>query len=70
MSKVRENRLRRMADRRGLRLMKSRRRDPNAIDHGLYALIDLDSNRLINSDNVNSIYALTLDDVGVWLEED
>jgi hypothetical protein len=37
--KVRENRLRRSADRQGYRLMKSRSRDPRALDHGLYALI-------------------------------
>jgi hypothetical protein len=38
--KVRENRLRRMADRQGLRLIKSRSRDPRAIDYGLFALVD------------------------------
>jgi hypothetical protein len=32
--KVRENRLRRVADRQGYRLTKSRRRDPRAIDYG------------------------------------
>ena len=35
-----ENRLRRVAARRGLRLEKSRRRDPNAIDYGGYMLVD------------------------------
>lgn len=34
--KVRENRLRRMAERQGLRLVKSRRRDPLAVDFGRY----------------------------------
>ncbi|HMH94010.1 MAG TPA: hypothetical protein VK586_23390 [Streptosporangiaceae bacterium] len=34
--KVRENRLRRMAERQGLRLVKSRRRDPLAVDFGKY----------------------------------
>jgi hypothetical protein len=34
--KVRENRLRRMADRQGLKLIKSRVRDPYAKDFGLY----------------------------------
>lgn len=34
--KVRENRLRRMAGRQGFRLVKSRRRDPYAIDYGTY----------------------------------
>lgn len=38
--KIRENRLRRMAARQGLRLVKSRRRDPRAIDYGSYWLVD------------------------------
>jgi hypothetical protein len=39
-TKVRENRLRRAAERQGLRLEKSKRRDPNALDFGGYWLID------------------------------
>jgi hypothetical protein len=42
--KVREDRLRRMAERRGLRLEKSRRRDPMAIDYGTFHLIEIASN--------------------------
>jgi hypothetical protein len=38
--KVRENRLRRMAERQGLQLTKSRRRDPRAVDYGVYWLAD------------------------------
>jgi hypothetical protein len=38
--KVRENRLRRMAARQGLSLRRSRRRDPRAIDYGVYWLVD------------------------------
>lgn len=38
--KVRDNRLRRMADRQGLILARSRRRDPLATDYGLYTLTD------------------------------
>lgn len=38
--KVRENRVRRMASRQGLRLVKSRRRDPRALDFGSYWLVD------------------------------
>jgi hypothetical protein len=37
--KVRENRARRIAQRRGYRLEKSRRRDPLCPDYGLYQLI-------------------------------
>jgi len=42
--KVRENRLRRMADRQGIALRKSRRRDPRALDYGVYWLIDIRRN--------------------------
>jgi hypothetical protein len=38
--KVRENRLRRMAERQGLRLVKSRRRDPRALGYGGYMIVD------------------------------
>ena len=38
--KVVENRLRRMADRQNLQLVKSRRRDRNSPDHGKYMLVD------------------------------
>ena len=37
---VRENRLRRMAERQGLRVVKSRRRDPLARGYGTYTLQD------------------------------
>jgi len=37
--KVRENRLRRMAERQGYKLEKSRRRDPRATDYGQLALV-------------------------------
>ena len=68
--KVRENRLRRMADRQGLILRKSRRFDPRAVDYGLYALLDARTGGLIHRDNVNSVYALTLDEVEGWLTDE
>lgn len=40
--KVRENRVRRMAERQGLQLIKSRTRDPRALDYGSYMLLDGD----------------------------
>jgi hypothetical protein len=46
--KVMENRLRRVADRRGLRLVKSRSRDVNAVDYGRYALIDVATGGAVN----------------------
>lgn len=39
--RVRENRLRLAAQRQGLRLEKSRRRDPRAVDFGGYMLTDV-----------------------------
>lgn len=38
--KVHENRLRRMAERQGYTLVKSRRRDPRALDYGRYWLVN------------------------------
>lgn len=38
--KVMENRLRRKADRMGMRLVRSRRRDPDALGFGCYYLTD------------------------------
>jgi len=67
MDKVRENRVRRRAARLGLRLMKSRRRDPEAIDYGLYALVDLEVGGCVHAHGVISEFALTLDDVEEWL---
>lgn len=37
--KVRENKIRRMAERQGYRLVKSRRRDPRATDYGVCELV-------------------------------
>ena len=38
--KVRVNRLRRMATRRGLRLIRSRQRDPGGLDYGKFRVED------------------------------
>jgi hypothetical protein len=46
--KVRENRLRLIADSRGLRLVKSGRRDPNALDFARYALVDYETGGAVN----------------------
>ena len=55
---VRENRLRRMAKRQGFRLVKSRRRDPRAIDYGGYMIVDLQTNAVVAG---GSPYAFNLD---------
>lgn len=66
--KVRENRLRRMAERQGLRLQKSRRRDPRALDYETYGLVDVRFNTLEVGDPSNG-YGLTLDEVEAALME-
>lgn len=59
--KTRENRLRRAAERQGLSLQKSRRRDPRAVDFGTYMLVDQQTNAVVAS--LKSGYGLTLEDV-------
>jgi len=71
---VRENRLRRMADRQGFRLEKSRRRDPRAIGYGTYRIVDLQTNAvmpvLIDGREVGLLSGLDLDGVEKWLTID
>jgi hypothetical protein len=63
-------RVRNMARRQGLELMKSRRRDPLALDYGRYVLVLLSANAgpayvFGSSDGVMSA---TLDEVEAWLQ--
>ena len=60
--KTRENRVRRVAQRQGLALMKSRRRDPRAFDYGTYMLVNPQTNFVVESGS-QSGYGLSLDDV-------
>ena len=70
-AKIRENRARRAIERRGYRLEKSRRRDPQAWDYGTYQIVEYSA-----SSGAQLVYAawpagrgwgLTLDDVEAWL---
>ena len=65
--KIRENRLRRMADRQGLRLVKSRRRDPRAVDYGGYMLVDIATNAVVAGTGAIGRPHWSLDDVEEWL---
>jgi hypothetical protein len=67
--KVREARLRRMAERQGLRLEKTRRRDHRAVDYGTYQLVDPYKNTLVRA-GLSSGFGLSLDDVERVLTED
>lgn len=61
--KIRENRLRMVARRRGLVLVKSRRRDLKAVDFGTYMLLDPSNNDVIVASSLPNGYGLSLDDV-------
>jgi hypothetical protein len=67
--KVRENRLRRMAERQGLRLVKSRRRDPRAIDFGGYMIVDVETNGIVAGTGALGRPVWALDDVERYLTE-
>jgi hypothetical protein len=64
-----ETRCRRAADRQGLKLQKSPRRDPRAYDYGTYQLTDIDTGTLAVW-GLQSGYGLGLDDVARALNED
>ena len=67
--KTEEARLRRMADRQGLKLRKSPRRDRLAVDFGMYAIFDLETGGAIHPEGPISPFSLELDDVHEWLVE-
>ena len=66
--KVRENRLRRMADRQGLKLLKSRAQDPRGLTYGCYGLVDIWSGGSVVADDIGRGYPLSsLDEVEEYL---
>jgi hypothetical protein len=67
IEKIRENRLRRMAERQGLRLMKSPRRDPHADHYGTYMLVDASTNAIVATASRQNGYGLDLDQIEVEL---
>lgn len=67
--KVLENKLRRAAERQGFRLEKSRARDPRAISHGTYQLVDNRTNAVAGA-SLHSGYGFDLSDVAKFLLED
>jgi hypothetical protein len=69
--KVRENRLRRMAQRQGLELRKSRTRDPRARDYGKYWLVDPFINNIVFGELPGEWRgnAANLDDIERYLTE-
>ena len=68
--KVRENRLRRMAERQGLEIQKSRRRDPRAIDYDRWLIIDARTNAVVAGTEGTPRHGMTLDAVEAYLTGD
>lgn len=69
VDKVRENKLRRMAERQGLRLEKSRRRDPYALGYGGYRLVDERSGSVAAGDSsIDDAFTLDLDGIEGFLK--
>jgi len=66
--KTRETRLRRMAERQGLVLRKSGRRDERALDYGTFGLYDAWTNTLEVGD-LSTGYGLSIDEVENALKE-
>ena len=66
-TKVRENRLRRMADRQGLTVEKCRRRDPRAIGFATYRVVASDGSVVAGDEHE---YGLDLDGVEAFLTGD
>jgi len=66
IERAREARLRRLAHRYGLRLVKSRCRKPHYNDQGGFQLVEVYTNTVLNGVN----YELGLSEVEYWLEPD
>ena len=62
--KVRANRLRRSAARQGLKLVKSRRRDPRAYDFGTYMLVNIHTDTPVHGNVPDLVY------IEAWLAKD
>jgi|HubBroStandDraft_4_1064222.scaffolds.fasta_scaffold00009_87 hypothetical protein len=65
--KVRENRLRRMAERQGFALRRSRRRDPLARDFGVYWIVDPAKDRPLATGSYPD-GGMDLEEVERWLQ--
>lgn len=65
--KVRVNRARRAAARRGLQVQKCRRRDPGSLGYGLYRVVDAVTGRVIAGKTRRLDYAMTLGEVEDYL---
>ena len=68
--KVTENRIRRMASRQGLKLEKSRRRDPHALGYATFRLRREDETLAAGREDRGEDYGLSIEQVEAWLTGD
>ena len=66
--KVHENNLRRMAERQALALSKSSRRDPHAIDHDRWMILDAVTKRVVAGAGPTGRPAMSLAEVEAYLK--
>jgi hypothetical protein len=66
---LRENRVRRLAERRSLRLLRSRRRDPRAPDYGRYMVRDANTRIIVAGTTSTGSALWTLKDVEAYLTD-
>lgn len=66
--KIRENRLRRAAQRQGLNLVKSRARDQRALTYGGYMIVN--DRNVVEAGGDGSGFSLTLDQVAAYLRDE
>jgi len=69
--KTQENLIRRKLARMGYRLVKSRRRDPDALDYGCYEVVDVRTNfAVFGLGPVMGLPSASLEEVKEWIEEE
>jgi hypothetical protein len=67
--KAREQRARSQARRQGLRLTKSRVRNPESVEYGTFGLIDPMTNGLVVGESWARGFGYTLDEIETYLSE-
>ena len=66
--KVRENRLRRMAHRQGMRVEKSRTRDRRGLEYDKYKIVNIATDSTVAGRSAFPSYTLSLDEVEGYLQ--
>jgi hypothetical protein len=70
MANVHEARVRRMIDRQGYFLEKSRRRDPRAVGYGRFRIVDPTTNTVVAGAGERAEYTMSLEEAEAWATEE